>query len=180
MRMFTKDRAGPSRREALLTGAAVSAAALMAPIASAQAQSESKGPAEAMSIVRMNPPTLPDAGRFGYSQISIAPPGPLAFVSGQVAWRPDGAPAPASLAEQTAIVVKNLQLALDALKASTENIVQMRVYVTDLRPERQEIALTEILRFLNGVQPSLTGIGVAALAEPGLQIEVEMVVQVAA
>ena len=132
------------------------------------------------SIDRMNPPALPDAGKVGYSQISIARPGPLAFVSGQVAWRPNGAAAPDSLAGQTAIVVENLRGALDALKASTDDIVQMRIYMTDLRPETQEIAMTGINRFLNGAQPSLTGVGVAALAGPDLQIEVEMVVQVAA
>ncbi len=131
------------------------------------------------SIDRMNPPGLPDAGKIGYSQISIAQPGRLAFVSGQVAWRPDGTAAPASLAEQTAIVVSNLQEALDALQASTDDIVQMRIYMTDLRSETQEIAMAELMRFLDGAQPSLTGIGVAALAGPDLQIEVEMVVQVA-
>lgn len=132
------------------------------------------------SIDRMNPPALPDAGRVGYSQISIAQPAPLAFVSGQVAWRADRATPPSSLVEQTAIVVANLKGALDALQATPDDIVQMRIYITDLRPETQEIAMTEILRFLNGAQPSLTGIGVSALAGPELQIEVEMVVQVAA
>ena len=67
------------------------------------------------SIDRMNPPALPDAGKVGYSQISIAHPSPLAFVSGQVAWRPDGTAAPASLAAQAAIVIENLKRALDAL-----------------------------------------------------------------
>lgn len=133
-----------------------------------------------VSIDRMNPPALPDASKIGYSQVSIAHPAHLAFVSGQVAWRPDSAAAPASLAEQTAIVVENLQGALDALQASPDDIVQMRIYVTDLQPETQEIAMTEIMRFLDGARPSLTGIGVSALAGPDLQIEVEMVVQVAA
>lgn len=132
------------------------------------------------SIDRMNPRALPDAGKVGYSQISIAHPGPLAFVSGQVAWGSDGGPAPASLAAQTAIVVDNLQGVLDALQASPDDIVQMRIYLTDLRSERQEIAMAEILRFLDGARPSLTGIGVEALAGPDLEIEVEMVVQVAA
>jgi enamine deaminase RidA (YjgF/YER057c/UK114 family) len=130
------------------------------------------------AIDRMNPPALPDAGKVGYSQISIAHPGPLAFVSGQVAWRPDGAPA--SLAGQTTIVIENLQGALDALQATTDDIVQMRIYMTDLRDETQKIAMGGILRFLDGAQPSLTGIGVTKLAGPDLQIEVEMVVQVAA
>lgn len=133
-----------------------------------------------VSIDRVNPPALPDAGKVGYSQISIAHPAPLAFISGQVAWRADGAPAPASLAEQTSIVVAHLQGALDALQASTDDIVQMRIYMTDLHAQTQEIAMAQIIRFLDGAQPSLTGIGVQALAGPDLQIEVEMVVQVAA
>ncbi|WP_299598275.1 RidA family protein [uncultured Tateyamaria sp.] len=132
------------------------------------------------SIDRMNPPALPDTGKVGYSQISIVRPGALAFVSGQVAWRPDGTPPPASLAEQTAIVVENLKGALEALQASTDDIVQMHIYLTDLRDDTQDSAMGGILRFLDGAQPSLTGIGVAALAGPDLQIEVEMVVQVAA
>lgn len=132
------------------------------------------------SIDRINPPALPDSGKVGYSQISITHPGPLAFVSGQVAWRPDGAAAPASLAEQTDIVVANLQGALDALQATPDAIVQMRIYMTDLRPETQEIAMTRIMRFLDGAQPSITGVGVRALAGPDLQIELEMIVQVAA
>ena len=132
------------------------------------------------SIDRMNPTALPDAGNVGYSQISIAHQAPLAFVSGQVAWRADGTAAPASLAEQTAIVVENLKGALDALQASSDDIVQMRIYMTDLTPETQEIAMTQIMRFLDGAQPSLTGVGVSALAGPDLQIEVEMVVQVSA
>ncbi|WP_299081815.1 RidA family protein [uncultured Ruegeria sp.] len=130
------------------------------------------------AIDRINPSALPDAGKIGYSQISIAPPGPLAFVSGQVAWRPDGAATPASLADQTAIVVDNLQGALDTILATTDDIVQMRIYMTELTDETQGIAMSEILKFLDGAQPSLTGIGVAALAAPDLQIEVEMVVKV--
>ncbi len=132
------------------------------------------------TIDRMNPPTLPDASKVGYSQISIAHTGALAFVSGQVAWRPDGTSTPTSLAEQTAIVIENLEGALDALQATSDDIIHMRVYMTDLRHETQEIAMGAILRFLNGAMPSLTGIGVTALAGPELQIEVEMVVQVAA
>ncbi len=132
------------------------------------------------AIDRMNPPMLPDASKVGYSQISIAHPSALAFVSGQVAWRPDGIPAPTSLAEQTAIVIENLQGALDALQATSDDIIHMRVYMTDLRDETQEIAMVAILRFLDGAMPSLTGIGVTALSGPELQIEVEMVVQVAA
>lgn len=130
-------------------------------------------------ITRMNPETLPDAGKIGYAQISIAAPARLAFVSGQVAWQAGGGGVPGSLAAQTGIVVENLRAALEALAACPDDIVQMRIYMTDLRPETQEIAMAKILPFLAGAQPSLTGVGVAALAAPDLLIEVEMVVQLA-
>ena len=132
------------------------------------------------SLTRMNPPTLPDAGRAGYSQIPVTPPGPFAFVSSQVPWRRDGGSVPADLEEQTRIVVENLSHALNALKAGPKRIVQMRIYMTDLRPETQEIVMTQLGAFLAGAQPSLTGLGVAALAGSELQLEVEMVVSLPA
>lgn len=131
-----------------------------------------------MSITRMNPQTLPDAGRIGYSQISIAPTARLAFVSGQVAWRRDGEPPPPTLGAQAQIVIANLGAALDALGAQPHDIVMLRAYLIDLRPETQETVMALLLPFLKGAQPSITGVGVAALATPELQLEVEMTVRV--
>lgn len=129
------------------------------------------------ALIRMNPDTLPDAGKAGYSQITIANPGRLAFVSGQVAWDTNGSVVPETLEAQTKQVVANLSGALRALNAANRDIVQMRVYMTELNDETMRIAMTQIMNFLDGEQPSLTGIGVAALAGPDLKIEIEMVVQ---
>lgn len=130
-----------------------------------------------MTLVRMNPPTLPDAGALGYSQITIAEPGRLAFISGQVAWRPGGEPAPTSLAEQAELVVKNARAALDAAGASPKHLVMIRAYVVDLTPERLDQLWPYVHAFFDGAQPSVTGIGVAALAAPDLQLEMEMIVR---
>ncbi|MEX0368346.1 MAG: RidA family protein [Ruegeria sp.] len=127
---------------------------------------------------RMNPSTLPDAGALGYSQISVTGTGRLAFVSGQVAATPAGDPTPSDLGSQTEQVVANLKAALQALNAQPGDIVQMRIYVIDLNDEAMSIAMPPLLAFLDGAQPSVTGIGVAALAGADLKIEVEMVVQV--
>src|SRR5215217_435613 len=127
------------------------------------------------TITRINPAALPDTSRAGYSQISIVEPGRLAFVSGQVAWPKDGG-APGTLAEQVEAVAENLSAALDELQATTQDIVQMRIYVVGLNDESMGIGMAAIGKFLAGAQPSLTGIGVSALAAPGLLIEVEMVV----
>lgn len=130
------------------------------------------------SLTRLNPKSLPDAGVIGYSQITTVEPGRLAFISGQVAWRPDGEPAPDSLAEQAKLVVKNARAALDAVGASSQDLIMVRVYMTDWTPERMEKLMPHLLALFDGAQPSLTGIGVASLAGPGLQLEIEMIVRV--
>lgn len=128
-------------------------------------------------ITRMNPPTLPNAGEMGYSQISIVEPGRMAYVSGQVAWQANGEPVPDDLAEQMKIVGNNAQAALEALGAGTEDIVIARCYVTDLTPEAMEQIFPPLLAFLNGAQPCITGVGVEALAAPDLKVELELTVR---
>ncbi|MGJ3263321.1 MAG: RidA family protein [Salinarimonas sp.] len=129
------------------------------------------------AVTRLNPTDLPNSGSIGYSQISISEPGRLAFVSGQVAWRPEGGAVPQALESQAAIVVANLRHALAALGARPDDIVQMRIFALDLRPEAQATIMGALAGFLDGAKPSLTGVGVAALATPELQLEIEMVVR---
>ena len=130
-------------------------------------------------IMRLNPPSLPDAGQAGYSQISIVEPGRMAYVSGQVAWRRDGGPVPDSLAAQMEIVASNARAALAAIGATPQDIVIARVYVVDLTPERLEAMMPAFLATFEGARPCVTGIGVAALAAPDLQVEMELVVRLA-
>ncbi|APX11139.1 RidA family protein [Tateyamaria omphalii] len=132
------------------------------------------------ALIRLNPDTLPDTSDLGYSQISIAGPGRLAFVSGQVAIPADGGEVPASLEGQVAQVVENLGRALDALTATPQDIAQMRIYVRELDDAAMGIAMPPLTAFFQGARPSVTGIGVAALAAPDLRIEVEMVVHLPA
>ena len=128
-------------------------------------------------VTRLNPPTLPDVSAIGYSQISVMEPGRVAHVSGQVAVPPGGAPVPGDLVGQTRVVAGNLRAALDALSATGRDVVSVRVYVVDLTEARVAEAMPHLLPVFEGARPSLTGIGVAALAAPGLQLEVEMVVR---
>ena len=129
------------------------------------------------AITRMNPPTLPNAAEMGYSQISIVEPGRMAYVSGQVAWRPNGEPVPADLVEQTRIAAANAKAALDALDATPDDIAILRCFMTDLNPETLEQVLPPILEMFDGAMPSITGVGVAALAAADLKIELELTVR---
>lgn len=129
------------------------------------------------SITRLNPPTLPNAGEMGYSQISIVEPGRMAYISGQVAWRPDGQAVPNDLVEQMRIVARNAKAALDSVGATPHDVVIARVYMVNLTPERLEALMPPFLETFEGAQPCVTGVGVAALAAPDLQVEMELVVR---
>ncbi|MEO0915283.1 MAG: RidA family protein [Pseudomonadota bacterium] len=110
----------------------------------------------------------------GYSQITTVEPGRMAFISGQVAWQPGGEPVPSALLEQAKLVARNARAALDAVHAGPKDVVMARIYVVDLTPERQDEILPPLLAMFEGEQPSITGIGVAALAAPDLQLEMEL------
>ncbi len=129
------------------------------------------------SIVRLNPLTLPNAAEMGYSQISIVEPGRMAYISGQVAWQPNGEPVPEDLAEQMKLVSKNARSALEAVNAKPEHVVMARIYLVNLTPERLEQLMPPFIATFEGAQPCVTGIGVAALAAPELQVELELVVR---
>ena len=55
--------------------------------------------------------------------------------------------------------------------------VMARVCRVDLQPETQAEVMAQLTEFFEGAQLSLTGIGVAALAAPDLQTELERVVR---
>lgn len=130
------------------------------------------------SIVRLNPPSLPNSTAIGYSQISIVESGRVAYVSGQVATRPNGEAVPDDLVEQTRIVVANATAALVAIGASPRDIVIARIFVVGLGPEAMNKSFPLILSMFDGAQPCVTGIGVSALAAPNLKIEMELIVRV--
>lgn len=130
------------------------------------------------SIVRLNPSTLPNAGEMGYSQISIVEPGRMAYISGQVAWRPNGEVVPESLVEQMGVVSINAKAALDAIGAKPYDVVIARIYMVNLTSERLEEVMPPFLATFEGAQPCVTGVGVAALAAPDLQVEMELVVRI--
>ncbi|MDX8349752.1 RidA family protein [Cognatiyoonia sp. IB215446] len=130
------------------------------------------------TLTRINPSTLPDTGSLGYSQISVADAGALAFVSGQVGADAKTSEVPEGLELQIKQVIENLNAALHAINAGPEDIVQLRVYMIDLNQDSMAIAMPPLMRFLNGARPSLTGVGVAGLAGADLKVEIEMVVQV--
>jgi enamine deaminase RidA (YjgF/YER057c/UK114 family) len=130
------------------------------------------------SVSRRNPSTLWDMSSGGYSQISVAEPGRLAFLSGQVAWRPSGEDAPNDIPGQAKIAAANLAAALKELEASSQDIVLLRVYVVDATTEAFLQVMTALSDLVGDAMPSITTIGVQALYSPDILVEIEMVVRV--
>lgn len=129
------------------------------------------------SVTRIHPSYLFDMAARGFAQISVAEPGRLAFLSGQVAGAPDG-DMPPDLASQAGIVATNLKKSLADLGASVSDVVLIRVYVANATTDRFQEALGPLRGTFAGGQPSITTIGVQSLFTPIYQLEVEMVVRV--
>ncbi|MDR3614764.1 MAG: Rid family hydrolase [Candidatus Obscuribacterales bacterium] len=135
-------------------------------------------PSQSASVSRRNPSTMWDMAKGGYSQISIAEPGHLAFLSGQVAAKPSSDDMPKDLAGQAKLVTASLAAALNEMKASSHDIVMMRVYIVDATTEAFQQVLTALRELLGESMPSMTTIGVQALYTPDIKVEIEMVVRV--
>jgi enamine deaminase RidA (YjgF/YER057c/UK114 family) len=130
------------------------------------------------SVSRRNPPTMWDMESRGYSHISVAEPGRLAFLSGQVAMATGSDKAPEDLAGQAKLVTASLAAALKDLEATAQDIVMLRVYVVNATLEAFGQALTPLRELFGDAKPSITTIGVQALYSPEIKVEIEMVVRV--
>ena len=123
----------------------------------------------------LNPPELFPSLQYGFSQVVTSPPGTLIFLSGQTAWdereRIQGG---GDLNAQTLHALRNVEIGLRAAGAGLEDIVSLRLYIVDHRPEKTT-AITEALleTFAGGEPPASTWIGVAALAHEDFLIEIE-------
>ncbi|MFM0395021.1 RidA family protein [Paraburkholderia phytofirmans] len=113
----------------------------------------------------------------GFSQISIAEPGRIAFLSGQIAATPGSEGAPKDVAGQAKLATASLAAALEELEASARDIVMMRVYVVNATTESFQQVLTALRDLLGEAKPSMTTIGVQALYTPEILVEIEMAVR---
>ena len=121
----------------------------------------------------INPARLPAPN--GYTHVAIAPVDRLIIVSGQVACAPDGSiVGKGDLAAQTRQVFENLAAALEAAGSSLAYAVKLNYFVRDLTGEAAATIRQVRTPYLDaGQPPTSTLVGVAALANPDLLLEVE-------
>ena len=79
---------------------------------------------DTVSVSRRNPPTMWNMASLGWSHISVAEPGRLAFVSGQVAVTPGSTDVPEDLASQAKLATSSLTAALEELEASPDDLIE--------------------------------------------------------
>jgi len=129
------------------------------------------------SVSRRNPATMWDMASLGFSHISVAEPGRLAVLSGQIAATPDSEHVPEDLAGQARLATANLAAALKDLNASVQDVVMLRVYVVNATSEAFGQAVAPLRELLGHEMPSITTIGVQALYKPEIKVEIEMTVR---
>lgn len=129
-----------------------------------------------MTVELLNPEGLPKPDV--YRQVAVATGTKLVFVSGQVARDADGAPVGGGdLATQVEQVVRNVATGVAAAGGSFADIAKFTMFVVDWSPDKMAAVGEGVGRAAGslGIDPTkaVTLVGVAALAEPDLLVEVE-------
>lgn len=129
-----------------------------------------------MPINLVNPDGVP-ANEL-YHHVAVASGSKLIFIAGQVASGADGTVVGAGdLAAQVERCYLNVASALAGVGATFEHVAKLTVYLVDWTPDKMEQFVEGRGRAMTALgidhTPPLTGIGVAALAEPDLLVEIE-------
>lgn len=133
-----------------------------------------------MSVTHINPDSLFKLD--GFTQVCVPPAGKrLAFVAGQTALGVDFQLQAQSFHDQVVFAFRNVVHALDALGATTADIVSMTFYIVGLTDEKFQTFVQAMNVALDGrpFPPNASSvIGVERLALAGLEIEMPAVVAV--
>jgi enamine deaminase RidA (YjgF/YER057c/UK114 family) len=129
-----------------------------------------------MTVTLVNPDGLPKPDV--YRQLSIASGSRLVFLAGQVARDGEGRPVGSGdLAAQVEQAYRNIGTALNEIGGSFDDVAKLTIYVVDWHPDKMPLLGEGVARAAAamGVDPvkPITLLGVAALGEPDLLVEVE-------
>ena len=128
-----------------------------------------------MTKESINPPSGFRSLEHGFSQAVVTSGRRTLYVSGQTAWDSHKQLIGGTdLAGQAWQAFANLQAVVEAAGGTLADVVSLRVYVVDYKPEKAAAVGSAFRHFFSGeVKPASTWVGVAALADPGLLVEVE-------
>lgn len=108
----------------------------------------------------------------GYTHVVRTSGSRTVYISGQVGVKPDGT-IPETLEEQSRQAHENLLGCLRSVGAGPEHVAKITTFVVDYAPEKRESVSAGRRAAFGELFPASTLLGVQALAQPALQIEVE-------
>jgi len=132
-----------------------------------------------MSTTLINPAGLAEVPI--YRHVSVSTGSKIVYIAGQTAVDADGnTVGEGDLVAQIEQVYLNLHTALTEVGATFDQVAKVTVYLTDWTPDKighfvEGVARATARLGIDTPLPPLTGIGVAALAEPDLLVEVEAI-----
>lgn len=123
----------------------------------------------------LSPAGLFSTKGFGFTHVVTSAPGKTIHVSGQVAWNAERKLVGGNdLGAQAEQALANLRTALAAAGATPRDVVFVRVFVVNYRPEHAGVLSPLLERFFaGGPPPGSTWLGVQSLANPAFLIEIE-------
>jgi enamine deaminase RidA (YjgF/YER057c/UK114 family) len=119
---------------------------------------------------------------WGYHHaVTVTGPTKMVFISGQVARDHEGQLIKGDLAAQARQANQNLMAVLAGVGATAADVVKLTTFVVRLRPENRKIVLDIRDEFFGRENlPASSLIGVEALAEAGMLVEIEAIAAVPA
>lgn len=128
-----------------------------------------------MTKITINPSALFNSRQYGFSQIVVAKPGKMVFISGQVAWDENGnIIGKDDLAIQIQKAMDNLKIAMEAAGGSLADIVMLRIYKVNYQPADGAIISEALINnFGTDNPPASTWLNVQGLANEDFMIEIE-------
>jgi len=121
-----------------------------------------------------NPSELHDPTGFGYSHVARVT-GELVLIAGQYDSDQDGHTTTTDFAGQVDRAFGNLGIALRSAGLDYSDVAQLRTFIIDHDLDKLTILGTKVAEIWGDKPPVQTLLGVAALALPGMQFEVDAI-----
>ena len=126
----------------------------------------------------LQPASLFPSGRWGFSQVALAPPAStIVTIAGQVAADAEGNTIGSTKSDQMHAVLDNVFHALQAAGGGPDDILHLQIHVVDFVPgkDADELAQVLVTRFGTDNPPASTWIGVTGLAQPDYRVEIQTI-----
>ena len=122
----------------------------------------------------INPKTLCQPAGYNHA-VRVWPCGRMVFLAGQIGWTADKKFVSKDILGQFGQALANLQIAVTESGGRLDDIVQMRIYVTDMDAYKAQLKpMGKVWRqFFGGYYPAMTLVEVSGLFDNKAKIEIE-------